>query len=59
MADLYLRENSLPQLYDAVIVPALTLAEQDRHKGALDPTREEFLVSEHPGDAGGVLRKDA
>jgi predicted PurR-regulated permease PerM len=43
VADLYLRENSLTQLYDAVIVPALTLAEQDRHKGALDSTREEFL----------------
>jgi predicted PurR-regulated permease PerM len=43
VADLYLRENSLSQLYDAVIIPALTAAEQDRHKGALDTTREEFL----------------
>jgi len=43
VAELYLRENSLAQLYDAVIIPALTAAEQDRHKGALDPTREEFL----------------
>jgi predicted PurR-regulated permease PerM len=39
----YRAENSLLQLYDAVILPALTLAEQDRHKGALDPHREEFL----------------
>ncbi len=39
----YRAENSLLQLYDAVILPALTLAEQDRHKGALDPGREEFL----------------
>jgi hypothetical protein len=39
----YLAENSLLQLYDVVIVPALTLAEQDRHKGALDTGREEFL----------------
>jgi hypothetical protein len=39
----YRRENSLLQLYDAVILPALTMAEQDRHKGALDPQREEFL----------------
>jgi methanogenic corrinoid protein MtbC1 len=30
-------------LYDSVLVPALTFAEQDRHKGALDKTREEFL----------------
>jgi hypothetical protein len=26
-----------------VIIPALTMAEQDRHKGALDPAREEFV----------------
>jgi predicted PurR-regulated permease PerM len=43
VAELYLSENSLSQLYDLVIIPALTLAEQDRHKGALDPAREEFL----------------
>ena len=43
VAALYLREHSLSQLYDAVIIPALTMAEQDRHKGALDRTREEFL----------------
>jgi predicted PurR-regulated permease PerM len=43
VADVYLSENSLVQLYDSVIVPALTMAEQDRHKGALDPTREEFV----------------
>jgi predicted PurR-regulated permease PerM len=43
VAALYLHEHSLSQLYDAVIIPALTMAEQDRHKGALDRTREEFL----------------
>jgi predicted PurR-regulated permease PerM len=43
VTDQYLRETSLPELYDAVIIPALTMAEQDRHKGALDPEREEFL----------------
>jgi predicted PurR-regulated permease PerM len=43
VADLYLSENSLAQLYDSVMIPALTMAEQDRHKGALDPTREEFV----------------
>ncbi|MGH9647227.1 MAG: AI-2E family transporter [Bryobacteraceae bacterium] len=43
VAALYLREQPLSQLYDAVIMPALTMAEQDRHKGALDRTREEFL----------------
>jgi len=43
VADVYLREHSLAQLYDVVIIPALTIAEQDRHKGALESTREEFL----------------
>jgi predicted PurR-regulated permease PerM len=43
VAALYLREHSLSQLYDAVILPALTMAEQDRHKGALDRTREAFV----------------
>jgi len=43
VADLYLRENSLSQLYDAVVLPALAMAEQDRHKGGLDPAREEFI----------------
>jgi predicted PurR-regulated permease PerM len=43
VAEEYRLENSLLQLYDAVILPALSLAESDRHKGALDPEREEFL----------------
>jgi len=43
VAELYLSEHSLTELYDAVIIPALTMAEQDRHKGVHDPTREEFL----------------
>jgi hypothetical protein len=30
-------------LYDAVLIPALSMAEQDRHKGAIDAAREEFL----------------
>lgn len=43
VAEQYLREYSLPQLYDNVIIPALSRAEHDRHRGALDPEREEFL----------------
>jgi predicted PurR-regulated permease PerM len=41
--DRYLTGHSLVQLCDSVIVPALTMAEHDRHKGALDPAREEFV----------------
>jgi predicted PurR-regulated permease PerM len=43
VADRYLKEHTLAQLYDSVLIPALTMAEHDRHKGALDAVREEFL----------------
>jgi predicted PurR-regulated permease PerM len=39
----FLKGHSLASLYDDVLVPALTLAEQDRHKGELDEMRESFL----------------
>jgi predicted PurR-regulated permease PerM len=38
-----LQERSLVQLYDSMLIPVLSLAEQDRHKGAIDAGREEFL----------------
>jgi predicted PurR-regulated permease PerM len=43
IVDRCLKEKSLVELYDSVLVPALSLAEQDRHKGAIDTAREEFL----------------
>ena len=43
VAALFLKERSLLELYDRVFVRALTMAEQDRHKGALDGKREEFI----------------
>jgi predicted PurR-regulated permease PerM len=43
IVDRFLKEKSLIELYDSVLVPALTMAEQDRHKGAIDASREEFL----------------
>ncbi len=43
VAERYLKEHSLAELYDLVLIPALILAEHDRHKGALSPAREEFL----------------
>src|SRR5579872_2277767 len=39
----FLKERSLVELYDSVLIPALNMAEQDRHKGAIDGAREEFL----------------
>jgi hypothetical protein len=43
IAETFLKAHPLASLYDEVLVPALTLAEQDRHKGALDEARESFL----------------
>ena len=39
----FLKGRPLVELYDSVLVPALSMAEQDRHKGAIDVAREEFL----------------
>jgi predicted PurR-regulated permease PerM len=39
----FLKDQPLVALYDSVLIPALSLAEQDRHKGAIDAAREEFL----------------
>jgi len=41
--DRFLKEKSLVELYDSVLIPALSLLEQDRHKGAIEAAREEFL----------------
>ena len=43
IVDRFLKEKPLVELYDSVLIPALSLVEQDRHKGAIDTTREEFL----------------
>jgi predicted PurR-regulated permease PerM/methanogenic corrinoid protein MtbC1 len=40
---LYLKDHSVLELYDEVLIPALSMAEHDRHKGSLDETREQFL----------------
>ena len=39
----FLKTKSLVELYDEVLIPALSMAEQDRHKGGIDGPREEFL----------------
>lgn len=43
IAEKYLKENPLGNLYDSVLVPALGLAEQDRHMNALDDVRTKFI----------------
>ena len=44
IADAYLEEHPLIELYDNLIIPALSLAESDRHHGDLAPDREQFIV---------------
>jgi predicted PurR-regulated permease PerM len=39
IAEAYLEQNGLESLYDSVIIPALGLAEQDRHLDALDEVK--------------------
>jgi predicted PurR-regulated permease PerM len=43
IADEYLKTNPLGSLYDQVLVPALRLAEQDRHMNALSESQTGFI----------------
>lgn len=43
LAEDYLKGKSLEQLDDSVIIPALSLAEEDRHRGKLDEERQQFI----------------
>ncbi len=40
----FLKDRPLVELYDSVMIPALSMAEEERHKGALDEARENFLI---------------
>src|ERR1700686_4112166 len=39
----YLKDKSLEDLYDLVLIPALSLVEQDRHRNELDEATETFI----------------
>jgi predicted PurR-regulated permease PerM len=43
VVDNFLRDRRLLDLYDQIVIPALILAEQERHRGTLEPSREEFI----------------
>jgi hypothetical protein len=43
IVDSFLKGRPLIELYDAVLIPALSLSEQDRHNGTIDTAHEEFL----------------
>lgn len=40
----YLKDHTLLQLYDLVLIPALELAEQDRHSNNLDEATQQFIT---------------
>jgi predicted PurR-regulated permease PerM len=41
----YLQSKPLEDLYDSVLVPALSLSERDRHRDRLDKSSSEFITS--------------
>ncbi len=43
IAEGFLSDHPLAELYDVVLLPALSLAERDRHQGALDEVRANFV----------------
>ncbi|MGD0443124.1 MAG: AI-2E family transporter [Edaphobacter sp.] len=43
VATRFLESKSLLELYDSVLIPALSLVEQDRHQGLLDDVRSNFF----------------
>jgi predicted PurR-regulated permease PerM len=43
IAQEFLKNKSLDEFYDRVVIPMLSLAEEDRHRGRLDETRQRFL----------------
>ncbi len=39
----YLKSRPIEEVFGEILLPALALAEQDRHRGSLDPEREAFV----------------
>ncbi len=44
LARAHLNETSLERVYDEVLLPAMAMAEQDRHRGTIDEVRETFIA---------------
>jgi predicted PurR-regulated permease PerM len=43
IVDEYLKEKELIQAYDEMLIPALGMAEHDRHRGMLDDQRQKYI----------------
>jgi hypothetical protein len=60
----FLKEHPLEELYSTVVIPALRLAEHDRHRNALDEETENFIyqsareIIEDLGDASQNAEKE-
>jgi len=64
----YLKEKSVEDLYSTVVIPALGLAEQDRHRNHLDEGAQKFIyqttreiieeLEDNPVDKDGYLHPD-
>jgi hypothetical protein len=44
IAEAFVKENSIESFYDAVLIPALALSEQDRHLSSLEARASTFIV---------------
>ncbi|MEO7144259.1 MAG: hypothetical protein ABI165_12250, partial [Bryobacteraceae bacterium] len=44
LSETFLKQNTLVDLYDQIVIPALAMSEEDRHQGSLEPSREAFIV---------------
>lgn len=43
VVDRFLKDRPLLDLYEQIMIPTLILAEQERHRGTLEPSRKEFI----------------
>jgi hypothetical protein len=65
VAEDYLATSTLADLYDSVLLPALSLAEQDRHRGDLEEEQQRFVlqttreIAEDLGERLNVAKSDA
>jgi predicted PurR-regulated permease PerM len=50
--DQYLKEKSVEELYSSVVIPALSLAEQDRHRNELDEETQTYIYKTARGIIG-------
>ena len=55
--DQYLLGNSVLDLYDSVMMPAMIILERDRHRQNLDPEREEFIFLTIRGLLGEIAQR--